>query len=361
MASTREVELLQAESIATAGVKTINLDLQDPISRLDVIWKKTNSNRTPIAHPGKIVKNILVCDGADVLFSMNGQDAIALAYYQTGLVPGAMTNYEAGQWSMCIASIYFGRHMWDEVLALDPKRFSNIQIKIDHDLALGSATGTVADLSVYAHVFDEKIVNPTGFLLNKEIYSFLPVANTFYYIDLPTDFPIRALMFGANECEDGPENNLATVKIEEANGKHILVNSAMERYLFQCASRDPVYGEHILLKTAAAATDLVAYQAPHWERRFVGNNEGAGVGVGVTSNAGCILQLQSAGAAYIVEGWSIGHCPFGQCWIPFGAAGAIEDSWDIRKSGSGKLILQASAGPDTNEYVRVAMQQARLY
>jgi hypothetical protein len=228
-------------------------------------------------------------------------------------------------------------------------------------LALGSATGTVADLSVYAHVFDEKVVQPRGFLLNKEVYSFLPVASAWTYIDMPTDFPIRAVMFGANECEDGPEYNLDQVKIEEANGKHTLVNSAMERYLFQAAGRDPLYGEHVLLKTAAAATDLTAYQAAHWERRFMGNNEGAGVGVGVTSNAGCKLVCQSAGAAYIVEGWSIGHAPFGQCWIPFGASDAIEDCWDIRKSGSGRMSLKAGATPDTDEYVRVAVQQARLY
>jgi hypothetical protein len=361
MAATREVEILQAESIATAGVKTLNLDLQDSVSRLDVIWRKTNTNRTPIAHPGKIIKNILVCDGADVLFSMCGQDAIAMSYYQTGSIPGAMTNYELGQWSMCIASIFFGREMWDEELALDPKRFSNIQIKIDHDLALGGATGTVADLSVYAHVFDEKVVQPRGFLLNKEIYSFLPVASAYSYIDFPVDYPIRAVMFGANECEDGPEYNLNSVKIEESNGKHILVNSLMERYLFQTAARDPIYAEHVLFKTAAAATDLTAYQASHWERRFVGNVEGAGVGVGVTSNAGCKLVAQNATAAAIIEGFSFGHVPFGQVYIPFGKRDAIEDSWDIRKSGSGRLILQAGATPDTDEYVRVHVQQARLY
>ena len=361
MAATREVELLQAESITTAGVKTLNLDLNDPVSRLDVIWRKTNTNRTPLAHPGKIVKQILVVDGADVLFAMNGQDAQAMAYYQTGLVPGMMTNYELGQWSMMIASIYFGRHMWDELMALDPKRHTNIQIKIDHDIILGGSTGTVGDLSVYAHVFDEKIVQPKGFLLNKEIYSFLPVASSYYYVDMPVDYPIRAVMFGANECEDGPEYNLDHVKIDEANGKHILVDSAMERYLFQNAGRDPIFAEHVLLKTAAAATDLTAYQAAHWERRFVANNEGAGVGVGVTSSAGCKLVCQSAGAAYIVEGFSIGHNPFGQTFIPFGAVDAIEDTWDIRKSGSGKLTLKAGATPDVDEYVRVFVQQARLY
>jgi len=158
MASTREVELLKKESIATAGTKTMDVGLSDPITALDIIVKKTNSNRTPEAHPGKIIKGIEVVDGADVLFSMNGQDAIALEYYQSGKVPGAMTNYEVGQWSMVHARVSFGRKMFDELYALDPKRFNNVQIKIEHDLALGGSTGTVADLSVYAHVFDEKII-----------------------------------------------------------------------------------------------------------------------------------------------------------------------------------------------------------
>jgi len=360
MAHYREVELLYKESIAVAAVKTLNLDLRDPVSRLDIIWKKTNSNRTPIAHPGKIVKEILVCDGADVLYSVCGQDAIALAYYQSQMVPGAMTNYETGQWSMCIASIYFGRHMWDEVYALDPKRFRNIQIKIDHDLALGGSTGTVADLSVYAHVFDEKIIEPRGFMLSKELASFLPVANAWTYWDLPTDYPIRSLMFGANECEDGPEFNLAYIKIAEADEKHILVDSETERYMFQSAERDPIYLEHVIAKTSAGDTDLSHYCAPHWERTGLYMVTGAGADSAYTSAAGCLYKFRVE-AAQIFEGFATGHIPFGQVYIPFGYREDPEGWWDIRKSGSGKLSLQAGATPDTDEYVRVYTTQARLY
>jgi len=360
MANYREVELLYQESIATAGVKTLNLDLNDPVTRLDVIWKKTNSNRTPIAHPGKIVKEILVCDGADVLFSACGQDAVALAYYQSQKVPGAMTNYEVGQWSMCIASIYFGRHMFDEMFALDPKRFRNIQIKIDHNLALGGSTGSVADLSVYAHVFDEKIIEPRGFMLSKEIYSFLPVANAWNYIDLPSDFPIRSVMYGANECEDGPEYNLNWVKISEADDKHILVDSAMERYLFQSAQRDPIYSEHIIAKTAANDTALSYYAAPHWERTGILIPTGVGEDFFYTSAAGCLYQIASE-HVNLMEGFAIGHIPFGQVYIPFGYQDDLEGYWDIRKSGSGKLSLQSGNTPDTDEYVRVYTTQARLY
>jgi len=359
MANYREVELLRKESIGTAGTKTLDVSLVDPITRLDIMWKKTNSNRTPVAHPGKIIKSIEVIDGADVLFSMNGQDAIALAYYETGLVPGAMTNYEVGQWSMCIASIYFGRHMWDSKFALDPKRFSNVQIKIEHDLALGGSTGTVADLSVYAHVFDEKIIEPSGFMLSKEIYSFLPVANAWRYISIPTDFPVRALMFGANECEDGPEYNLAHIKIDEADGKHVLLDSETERYMFQSAARDPIYSEHIICKPSAGDTMLSHYAAPHWERCPSYMSETVGQDMAYISAAGCLYKAMNESGG-IMEGFATGHIPFGQVYVPFGY-GMDEDYWDIRKSGSGKLSLQGGGTPDVDEYVRVFCQQVRGY
>lgn len=360
MASYREVEILQAESIATAGTRTIDINVMDPISKIDVIWKKTNTNRTPIAHPGKIIKNVSVLDGADVLYSMNGQDGQALAYYQNGKVPGAMTNYELGQWSMQHLQILFGRHMWDEIYALDPRRFNNLQIKIEHDLDLGGSTGTVADLSVYAHVFDEKSIEPRGFILSKEIYSFLPVANAWVYIDLPLDYPIRALMFGANECEDGPEYNLANIKLHEGNGKHILVQSATERYMFQSAARDPLWQEHIIAKPAAADTALTFYCAPHWERTFLGMVTEAGGDSFYTSAAGCAYAFASENGN-IFEGFAIGHIPFGQVYIPLGNEKDEWDYWEPGRSGAGRLELQAGATPDTDEYVRVHCQQIRTY
>lgn len=360
MASHREVELLKKESIATAGTKTIDIGLPDPITAIDVIWKKTNSNRTPIAHPGKIVSSIEVVDGADVLYSMNGQDAQALAYYQNGKVPGAMINFETGQWSMQHARIHFGRYMFDDRYALHPKHFNNLQIKIAHNLALGGSTGTVADLSVYMHVFDERQIDPIGFLLSKEIYSFLPVANAWVYVDLPADYPIRSLMWGANECEDGPEYNLANIKIDEGNSKHVLLESETERYMFQTAGRDPIWLEHVILKPAAGDTMLSFYASPHWERSIMLNPETTGMDQAIVSAAGCLYKYMNE-AAGLADGFVAGHVPFGQVYVPFGYELDEFDHWDIGKSGSGKLSLQAGATPDTDEYVRVFCTQARMY
>jgi len=356
----REVELLAPESIATAGTRTIDLGTNQPVSRVDVIWKKTNTNRTPIAHPGKIVESIDIVDGSDVLFSLDGMLAQAWAWFHGKNQPGSMINYETGQWSMQMASIYFGRYLWDELYALDPKRHNNVQIKVKHNLANGGATGTVADLSVYAHVFDEKSVTPKGFVLTKEQYSFLPVANAWVYIDMPMDYPIRALSFGAPECEDGPEYNLDEFVVSENGGKNIIVKSAMERYLLvQSANLEP-WTEKVLFRTAAAATDLNVYITPHWERRFTGCVEGAGLAIGVRSDAGCLTKVQNASAAALIEGHVHGFAPFGQVYIPF-AQSVTEEGWLPQAKGNARLDIQAGATPDTDEYVKVAVQQLRSY
>jgi len=360
MADTREVELLTAESIAVAGVRTVNVDLTEPITRMDFIWRKTNTNRTPIAHPACIVPSIQIVDGADVLASLSGGQTQAYAYYKTGLIPGSKPSYEVGSWSIQCASIYFGRHMWDPVLALDPKRFSNVQIKITHNLALGGATGTVADLSIYAHVFDEKVVQPIGFHMYKDIYSFLPVANAWVYIDLPSDHKIRSIMFGAEQCTDSPEWNLNAIKIDEAEGRRILVQSLMERYLYQNAARDPVYMEHIEYRPAAT-TAFAFYAAPHWERSFVGLSAGAADGVGYVQENGCVYHTTKETAVSVVEGWAQGHCPFGQVYIPFGEQSDADGGWDIAKAGSGRVSLQAAAAPVVAQAVRVYVEQIRKY
>jgi len=63
----------------------------------------------------------------------------------------------------------------------------------------------------------------------------------------------------------------------------------------------------------------------------------------------------------LMEGFAIGHIPFGQVYVPFGYKDDPEGYWDISRSGSGKLSLQAGAGPDIDEYVRLYTTQARMY
>jgi hypothetical protein len=167
-------------------------------------------------------------------------------------------------------------------------------------------------------------------------------------------------MFGANECEDGPEYNIDEFKVSENGGKNILAQSSMERYLLVQSSNLEPWSEKSLFKTAAAATDLHVYVSPHWERTGVFNVEGAGLAVGRATSAGCLMHVQNATGAAVVEGIVQGFAPFGQTWLPF--AGVEEDGgWETVGKGNSRIDLQAGAGPDTDEYVRVAVNQLRRY
>jgi len=359
----REVEVLRSESIATAGTRTVDLNITDPISKLSVIWKKFNTANVPAAHPGNIVKNILVCDGADVLFSMNGSHAQSMAYYTDNIQPASIINYVLGECSVQCAEIKFGRWLYDELLALDPKRYSNLQIKVEHDLALGGSVGTVANLSIYAHCFDEKVIEPQGFLYNKEIYTFLPVAGSWYYIDIPTDYPVRGIMWGAEAATDGPNFIFDEFKLSENQGKHILIDSEMHRYMYQTSAYYDPWNEIVYGKPSAASTNLAIFVTPHFERQSHLMPTAAPVGIMDQSAAGCAQNVQVATTNQILKGMVMGHNPFGAMWLKTYGGDKIEDCWQIAYSGSGRLEVHAVAGlaAQLTKYQHVYTQQIRTY
>jgi len=359
----REVEVLRSESIATLGTRTVDLNITDPISKISVIWKKFNTNSTPLAHPGNIVKNILVCDGADVLFSMNGSHAQSMAYYTDNIQPASIINYVTGECSVQCAEIKFGRWLYDELLALDPKRYNNLQIKVEHDLILGGSTGAVANLSIYAHCFDEKVIEPQGFLYNKEIYTFLPVAGSWYYIDIPTDYPVRALMWGAENATDGPNFIFDEFKLTENQGKHILIDSEMHRYMYQTSAYYDPWNEIVYAKTAGADTDLGIFITPHFERQSHLLATVLARAVANQSAAGCTQNVRNATGAEILKGIVMGHCPFGAMFLKTFGGDKIEDCWQIAYTGSGRLEIHAVAGlaAQLTKYQHVYVQQVRTY
>ena len=356
----REVVIQDAMAIVGAQTVTRDINITDPITKLMVIARKTNTDSTPVAHPGAMVINVTVCDGADVIFSMPGQDAQAMAMYTDNKQIGSIINYITGQGSTQNIEIKFGRWLYDELLALDPKRYSNLQIKVQMTPALGGSGGANGTLEIYAHCFDEKVVNPVGYLYNKEIYSFLPVANAHVYIDLPTDYPIRAVMFGACECADGPQLNIDHLKLTEDQGKHIIVDNDMIHYLHvQSAYYDP--WADMVYCCPDGTNALNTFITPHWERQSHLLSTLTAQAIRNNSAQGCVQIIQAAVGAETLQGWVHGHCPFGQTFIQTFGGQDLEDCWQIGVKGSGQLDLTAGAGPDVDEYVRVYTQQIRSY
>lgn len=356
----RKTELLASESIATAGIKTLDINLADPISRIHVLVKLTNVGQDPTGHPLEALKKIEILDGSDVLVSLTGSEAAALSFYGTKIQPWAMLDYMNVEYCMAVATIDFGREIWDPELALVPSMFKNLQMKIEHNKALGGNVPVAGSIQVWADIFDEKAISPVGFLQSKEHYQFTQVASTTYYTDLPTDFPMRLIMFGAHNTTEGPEYNIDSIRLTEDHDKHVIIDAGVEELNLQDGSlwppwMDTWYGEH----DAGAAA--VFYVAPTWERRSgnVGN-----------ANVNSVLQIaNSAGQALSViaevaggfEAITIGKNPFGQTALPFGRPSVIEDWWEINSVGSARMRLICAAGPDVSETMKVVTQQMRPY
>lgn len=356
----REVVVQDAMAIVGAQTITRDINITEPISKLSVIYRKTNTDSVPVAHPGAMMIGIDVMDGADILFSMPGQEAQAMAMFTDNKQIGSIINYVNGQGSTQTAEIKFGRWLYDEMLALDPKRYNNLQIKCQITPALGGAGGANGTLEIYAHCFDEKVIEPIGFLYNKEIYSYLPVANTWHYVDLPTDYPIRAVMFGAPHCEDGPQFNIQHFNLKENQGKHVLVDNDMIHYQhIQSGYYDPWMDMVYACPDDNEAFDI--YVTTHWERFAHMLDTLTAQGVANFSTQGCLTQLMSAAFGNVHQGWVMGHCPFGQTFIKTYGGQDIEDCWHIQEKGSGQLQIQDGAGPDLDEYIRVFTQQVRTY
>lgn len=185
--------ILASESIATAATKIIDIDEATPISRLVIRAKGTNSSSTPTAHPAKILSKIELVDGSDVIYSLSGVQAMGLNVLEEGAMPFLCAEYENNIEVCPTYHINFGRFLWDKEFALDPKRFSNLQLKITHNKALGGSAPDAGTLAVYAYVFDEQAPSPRGFLMSKEHYEYTLTASAHEYIDLPTDYPYRLL------------------------------------------------------------------------------------------------------------------------------------------------------------------------
>ena len=227
----RRSEILAAESIATAGTKTIDINLADPISRLSLIVRLTGSGDVPTAHPAKSITKIEVIDGSKVVFSMKGIAAIALDWFDTFVEPLNSLTYLTGIQAWAVFNLNFGRWLFDPDLALDPKRFNNLQLKVTHNYAAGGCNPSAGTLRVMADVFDEKVPSLRGYLCSKEHYSVPDSNSDINYVDLPTDQILRKLMIQAYANDKYPYNQVSSIKLSEDHDKRVVLDESVSDFL----------------------------------------------------------------------------------------------------------------------------------
>lgn len=211
----RDTLLLDTYSLTDAETKIIDINVNKPITAIQIYYTaKNGATRCASNWLWENISKIELIDGTDVLYSLNAAEAQGLAFYGHGVEARDYLTEVGGGVQACDIWMLFGRYLYDRMLAFDPAKFVNPQLKITHNIetiadvaATAFATGEVK-VRVLAKLMDD-VPAPTGFLMSKQHYSYNTGATSkTEYIDLPTDHPYRMLM--------------QRVYVENKNGHEIL-------------------------------------------------------------------------------------------------------------------------------------------
>ena len=355
----RITEVLAGEAASTAGTKVIDLNLTDFISRIQVQFKGTNNGATPTAHPAKMISKIELVDGSDVLFSMSGAEAQALNFYEGGTMPLNVLEFRNDVMAIAFFNLNFGRFLWDPKLAIDVNRFSNLQLKITHNMAAGGSAPDAGNLAVFAHVMDREDASPLGFLMSKEIQSYALTSSAHEYISLPTDYTFRKLMVASLAADKQPWEQYNRIKLSVDNDKQVLINNmrtsdllkalAPERRLIEAISGTGTGAavDHFITPAYEAYVTLEAYDAAV-TTSFVNQSYGGVAGISFDS-------------AEHFQGAVSGLAPHGAIDIPFGIKNEM-DSWlKTDKFASLKIDITAGSSVGASSTCEVIAQQLRSY
>jgi len=355
----RLASILAHEDISTAGTKTLDISLKDVITRINVQVKATNNGSVPTAHPSKIISKIELVDGSDVLFGLSGQEALALQFFNTGRTPFCVNSYLDDVMNITNYEIYFGRYLYDPIVAFNPNKFRNPQLKITHNKANGGAAPDACTLEVTADVFDQKEAEPTGFLMAKENVSYTLAASANEYIDLPTDHALRKLIIMSLSAGKQPWEQFNTVKLSEDNDKKVPIDDKTSDLLKYFGNLYPPIDEYIVgaaLTTTRNFFMMSSYEvmaqamATDYTDSYMRSDLSYGGRINIRGKAAANFMARIRGFA-----------PFGSLCIPFGDQGNNGDWFDVTEIGNLRLTLKAGSTPGSSSTCEVLTEQLRKY
>jgi len=359
LANYRHATLLEAESIATPATKTIDLDLTDPISQIGIIVKATNNGNTPTAHPAAIISKVEIVDGSDVLFSLSGHEAQALDFFHNGRPAVEVMNWQDNVDIELFLRLNFGRRLWDPLLALDPTKFTNPQLKITHNKASGGSAPDAGTLKVMAHLFDEKKVSPLGFLAAKEWYSYVMTASAYEYVDLPDDLAIRLLMVRSLYAGQEIQALFQAVKLAYNQDKKVIFDDTTLELL----KAYDVWGPYVETHEGIVGTGEISfYITPTVNTHVVSGGFGGNRDyyAGYAPWGGKVGIYAGAASTYFQSVFS-GFCPHGCLGIPLGDLELIDDWWLPPPRSGPRLRVYGYPFSGITPTAQVILQQLRKY
>lgn len=363
----RKTYLESRLALPDVGEHTTDIAMRSPITNFWLEFRATNGATNNQANLlADCISAIEVIDGSEVIYSLDGYEALALGAFLGEELNNQLISEVGGHTQNLAVPIYFGRYIGDPTYAFDPTRFVNPQIRVKWNLAAIRAVGvtgfvtTSLRLTVLANVM-EGAPSPQGYMMSKEIYSYVPAIGV-EYIDLPTDYPYRGLLFRAWMATKAVYGVVNFLKLHCDQEKVIPFNMRMTDVLRYQTLRRPAFhylhwfheqdGDtlyHVLKHEEAAS-----FNVPIVPDAFVGYDT-VGIGEG-------LLHLSSAGAPRAVDTEFVSSChgyaPFGCIYIPFN----IEDTpTEYFPAPSFRSVRLEATGAVVGGVAFVSLIQERMY
>lgn len=355
----RKVTIFPLESIGTSGTKIIDLNVKDPIARLFYYFRFTTGAAGRLAPEPSIFSKIELIDGSDVLMSLSGTELVASHFYEgyPMLAVPASNMQSTTDWGEMYYD--FGRSKHDPMLAFDPTKFSNPQLRVTWNVATIEANGTAVYLEIVAECFDEKAITPIGFLQSKEIHSYTNTASSYQYIDLPTDQIIRKLYFQPKKFGSATAQLMAEARLSEDNDKRIPFDLTYIDWANMNAMDFGMLSQNTWF-LASGQTDYVYAAACWFETPLFIDTTGARAIQGHTMSNG-LYSFIGATVTDIGCGWLNGSLPYAVYCFPFGDQQDIDDWYDPTGGKVGSLRLRILSGTVGSGTFNTILQQLRRY
>lgn len=359
----RIATILAREAHAADITKIIDLNLADPVTQFSVSYESTGAaSGPPTALAAKCVTKIELVDGSDVLFSLSGMEAQAADFYHRQKEPANQNVYLNDMNAEMVFNINFGRFLYDPLLAFDPKKFTNPQLKITLDIDAGGQSSDGGYLTVLAHIFDGKAISPTGFLMHKEVKSYAFGSATHEYTELPTDYPYRKMFIASLVPGTGADYIFNTIKLSEDNDRKIPINNTILEILRSIVGQGSPYREHQI--AAIGGSSGYFYITPtYWPKVQAVSWEGSSNAYTLTifGGDGGRGAIYGEGTLTNVDISAEGYCPHGAIEIPFGVQDDLNDWYDVTKLGSLRLDVLSASGMSSSYSSQIFLQQHRPY
>jgi len=354
----RKTAIYAQTDASTAKTEPVDLDLSEVISRLQIKYNATNGSNTPTDHPAKQISKVEIVDGSEVLFSLSGQQIEALMFYNTKKGRNYEMEYRNGVENRMVLDLLFGRKLWDPLLAFDPRKFKNPQLKITHNKALGGSVPSASTLEVFADVFDEKVVSPVGYIMPKEWKAWTsPSSADNEYVDLPNDYPIKRIGVMGYKADLWWDNIFSEIELDEENKKRL--PWSIDGYdLMQLAITEyGQYHETLVGTTPGVAANQRWYVTPVEAPAVMISGIGSSTVMGTDAEAtGGYVRIQNT-AVQAFRAFIAGTIPHGVIPLDCGDQEDPDDWYDVTKKGKIKLRVKAGGSAD----IKILLEQLRKY